>query len=136
MSFRLADLKKSVRKSKEGLQVTAARLEGRSAAFKIEFLLDRFGEHLGRSRRALEPEGEVLSWGGQARSLALRRGEVAKLLSLDRAEEAVLVRIGPRPTPADVCAVYNARAHSTLLRSARWIEIACAAARPALEQAA
>ena len=36
MSFPLADLKKSVRKAKDGYQVTPARSDGRAATFKIE----------------------------------------------------------------------------------------------------
>jgi hypothetical protein len=56
MSFRLADLKKSVRKGREGYQVTPARLEGRPAAFRIEFLLQQFEGHLGCPRRTLDPD--------------------------------------------------------------------------------
>jgi hypothetical protein len=207
MSFRLADLKKSVRKGKEGYQVTPARLEGRPAAFRIEFLLQQFEAHLGRPRRTLDPEilldfvgdarlgrallatlsqwyrmrprtfaealedggarllargitgpvdlrawlyGAVnrdgsgflapeeaaLFWQGQACALGAGRELLPKLMSLDRPEEAILVRTGPPPSAADVIAAYNARAHTTLLRSATDLALRCSAPRALLERAA
>jgi predicted nuclease of restriction endonuclease-like RecB superfamily len=207
MSFRLADLKKSVRKTKDGHHVIPSRLEGRGATFKIEFVLQQFEDHVGRPRRMLDPdmlldfvgdarlgrglvatlgqwyrmrartfaevledrgagllnhgiagpvdlraclyaavnrggkgyldpEGETLCWQGQARALGARRETLAKLMLLDRPEEAILVRTGPRPTAADVMAAYNARAHTTLLRSATDIMLECDAHPMRLERAA
>jgi hypothetical protein len=207
MSFRLSDLKKSVRKTKEGYQVTPARLEGRGAAFKIEFLLQQFEDHVGRPRRLMDPDllldfvgdarlgrgllatlaqwyrmrprtfPEVLADGGagllrhgiggpvdlrawlyaavnrdgagyldpesgavfwerQARALGERRETLPKLMSLDRPEEAVLVRTGPPPAAADVIAAYNARAHTTLLRSAAEVAVSCGAHPAVMEHAA
>lgn len=213
MSFRLADLKRSVRKGKEGYQVTPGRLEGRAAEFKIEFLLEQFEAHLGRPRRELDPavlldfvgdarEGrgllatlsqwyrvrprtleEVLMpryprgewkeafaergitdavslrawlyaavnhadpgflvperapdfWAGEAETLAVRPDDLPSLLVLDQGDEAVLVRTGPAPTAADVAAAYNARAHTTLLRSATDVTLYCAAAPDMLAEAA
>src|SRR3989442_2205446 len=75
MSFRLSDLKKSVRKGREGHQVSPARLEGRPAAFRIEFLLQQFEGHLGCPRRMLDPNS-VLEFVGDAR---LGRGLLATL---------------------------------------------------------
>src|SRR5438876_466556 len=75
MSFRLADLKKSVRKTKEGYQVTPTRLEGRPPAFKVQFLLQQFEGHLGCPRRLLEPDS-LLDFVGDAR---LGRGLLATL---------------------------------------------------------
>jgi hypothetical protein len=227
VSFRLADLKKSVRKGREGYQVTPARLEGRPAAFRIEFLLQQFEGHLGSPRRMLDPDSlldfvgdarlgrgllatlaqwyrmrprtfaEVLEdggerllghgiagpvdlraflyaaanqghhgflgpedaslfWQGQARTLGIRscRGEpgvrpgrtvppgrtpgspLQQLMLLDRSEEAILVRTGPAPRAADVMAAYNARAHTTLLRSATEVALRCDAPRGLLDRAA
>jgi hypothetical protein len=206
MSFRFADLKKTVRKTKEGLQVTPARLEGRAPAFRIEFLLQQFEGHLGCPRRMLDPDAlldfvgdarlgrgllatlaqwyrmrprtfaEVLAdggvglqehgiagpidlrawlytavnrgsgyldpaaegvfWQGQARALGVRREALQKLMLLDRPEEAVLVRTGPAPTAADGMAAYNARAHTTLLRSAARVTLRCGGPRAAMERAA
>src|SRR5437588_961693 len=75
MSFRLTDLKKTVRKGKEGYQVTPARLEGRRSAFRIEFLLQQFEGHLGCPRRMLDPDS-LLDFMGDAR---LGRGLLATL---------------------------------------------------------
>src|SRR5262249_39544954 len=75
MSFRLADLKKSVRKGKDGYQVTPARLEGRPPAYRIEFLLQQFEDHLGRPRRMLDPDS-LLEFVGDTR---LGRGLLATL---------------------------------------------------------
>jgi hypothetical protein len=213
MSFRLADLKKTVRKGKDGHAVTASRLEGRQAAFQIEFVLREFEAHLGQPRRTLDPEllldfvgdtrlgrgllatlsqwyrmrprtfTELLAvrypgeswrprletygitgpvelrawlyadvnlpgpgyldpenanfyWQSQARLLGLRPEEIRRLCAIDRPEEAVLVRTGPRPTAQDVMAAYNARAHTTLLRSAEEVHLRCAARSSLLEQAA
>jgi predicted nuclease of restriction endonuclease-like RecB superfamily len=207
MSFRLSDLKKSVRKGREGYQVTPARLEGRPAAFRIEFLLQQFEGHLGCPRRMLDPhsvlefvgdarlgrgllatlsqwyrvrprtfaevladggarlrehsiagpidlrgwlyaavnhsgsgyldpDSEALFWKSQSRALGFRGQDVQKLMLLDRPEEAVLVRTGPRPTVADVMAAYNARALTTLLRSAVEIELRGEATALSLERAA
>jgi hypothetical protein len=207
MSFRLTDLKKSVRKGKEGHQVTPARLEGRGAEFKIRFLLQQFEDHLGCPRRTmdpallldfvgdarlgrgllatlgqwyrmrprtfsevlkdnggrlpehgiagpvdlrawlyaavnrggkgyLDPEAEALFWQGQSRALGLRREELARLMLLDRPEEAILVRTGPPPSAADVIAAYNARAHTTLLRSATEVSLSCYGRPALLERAA
>ena len=55
MSFRLTDLKKSVRKGREGYQITPTCLEGRPVASRIEFLLQQFEGHLGCPRRMLDP---------------------------------------------------------------------------------
>jgi hypothetical protein len=211
MSFRLADLKRSVRKGKEGYQVTPSRLEGRRDAFRIEFLLQQFEGHRGRPRRELEPEtlldfvgdarlgrallatlaqwyrfrprrlDEVLADGGaglravgiadpvalraclyeavnrlrfgflepegagafwqrQAGALGLPTDKdpaalLTKLMRLDRAEEAVLVRTGPAPRAADVMAAYNARAHATLLRGSVEVAIRCVAPAERLRRA-
>ncbi len=212
MSFRLADLKKSVRKTREGHRITPARLEGRSSAFQVEWVLSHFEEHLRRPRRELEPdalldflgdarlgrgllatlaqwyrvrprsfaevlgpshpegrwetpfsehgltgpvalrawlyaavnesaggyldpEGAAFFWEHRARALGLRRAELEQLTVLDRPEEAVLVRTGPRPRAADVMSAYNARAHTTLLRSARELHLRCDAG-PALIRSA
>jgi hypothetical protein len=212
MSFRLADLKRSVRKSREGYRVTPARLEGRSAEFQIQFVLEQFEDHLGRPRRELDPAvlldfvgdsrlgrgllaalsqwyrmrprtfaevldpacagdwrarfqgagiagpvelrawlfsgvnrtgngyldpaGETPFWEAKARALGIRRDDLVQLMLLDRTEEAVLVRTGPRPVPADVMAAYNARAHTTLLRSAVQVSLRSDAPPSLLECAA
>lgn len=213
MSFRLSDLKKSVRKTKDGHGITPAKLDGRSSAFQIDWVLSHFEEHLGRPRRELEPDalldflgdarlgrgilatlaqwyrmrartfaevvqpkhpdggwetrfaehgiagpvelrawlyaavnevgsgyldpdGAVFFWEAQARALGVRRAELEALTVVDRPEEAVLVRTGPKPHALDVMAAYNARAHTTLLRSAREIQIRCSAASSVVEQAA
>jgi hypothetical protein len=213
MSFRLTDLKKTVRKTRDGYGVTATRLEGRQAAFQIEFVLREFEAHLGQPRRTLDPEllldfvgdarlgrgllatlsqwyrmrprtfAEVLErscpgqswrarletygitgpvelrawlyadvnlpgpgyldpenshffWQSQPRLLGLRAEEIRQLAALDRPEEAILVRTGPRPSAADVMAAYNGRAHTTLLRSAEEVILRCAAPRSLLERAA
>lgn len=207
MSFRLSDLKKSVRIGRDGYQVTPARLEGRPALFRIEFLLQQFEGHLGCPRRMLDPhsllefvgdhrlgrgllatlsqwyrvrprtfpelledggarlreagingpidlrawlyaavnrtapgyldpESEALFWQRQARAFGYRRQDLQKLMLLDRPEEAVLVRTGPPPTTADVMAAYNARAHTTLLRSAMEISLVCNADSSLIERAA
>src|SRR5438132_13994632 len=75
MSFRLSDLKKSVRKGRKGYQVTPARLEGRPASFRIEFLLQQFEGHLGCPRRMLDPNS-LLEFVGDHR---LGRGLLATL---------------------------------------------------------
>lgn len=227
MSFRLTDLKKSVRKGKDGYQVTPSRLEGRQQLYRIEFLLEQFEQHLGQPRKNLDPaalldfvgdsrlgrgllatltqwyrmrsrtfaevlatreagkrsrggEGEpagkgcgerlqhladlgiacppdlrawlysavnrggdgflspaddALFWKIQARALGIRREDLELMLLLDRTEEAILVRTGPRPTAADVAAAYNARALTTLIRSCREITLRCEAGRAAGETA-
>src|SRR5947207_911080 len=75
MSFRLTDLKKTVRKGQDGYRVTPARLEGRRSAFRIEFLLQQFEGHLGCPRRLLDPDS-LLDFMGDAR---LGRGLLATL---------------------------------------------------------
>src|SRR3989442_8861317 len=75
MSFRLTDLKKTVRKGKDGYQVTPARLEGRRPGFRIEFMLQQFEGHLGCPRRLLGPDS-LLDFMGDAR---LGRGLLATL---------------------------------------------------------
>ncbi len=227
MSFRLVDLKKTVRKGKDGYQVTPARLEGRQEQYRIEFLLGQFEQHLGQPRKNLDPavlldfvgdarigrgllatlsqwyrmrprtftevltapgpekrargrgdiagdkssderlrhlaelgiEGpadlrawlyaavnrggggflapadETLFWKIQARALGIGREELELMMLLDRTEEAVLVRTGPRPTAADVIAAYNARAHTTLLRSCAELTLRCDGRREALATA-
>lgn len=213
MSFRLADLKKSVRKGREGYQVNPARLESRQHLFQIEFVLQQFEQHLGRPRRDLDPDmlldfvgdsrlgrgllatlsqwyrmrartfpelldsrkddgrryarllehgvagpvelrawlygaanlegcgyldptGDEAYWRNRTRALGLRREALELLALLDRPEEAVLVRTGPRPHATDVVAAYNARAHSTLLRSAVELTLVCGGAASVLRQAA
>ena len=207
MSFRLSDLKKSVRKGREGYQVSPARLEGRPAAARLEFLLQQFEGHLGCPRRMLDPHNvlefvgdarlgrgllatlsqwyrmrprtfaevladggarlrehgiagpidlrawlhaavnrggsgyldpdrEALFWKSQSRALGFLGQDLQKLMLLDRPEEAVLVRTGPPPTAADVMAAYNARALTTLLRSAVEVELRCRAPARSLERAA
>lgn len=213
MSFRLGDLKKSVRKGRDGYQVTPGRLESRQHLFQVEFVLQQFEQHLGRPRRELDPDvlmdfvgdsrlgrgllatlsqwyrmrartfPELLDarqdggrryarllehgisgpvelrawlyraanveadgfvdppldapyWKGRTRALALRREALVALSLLDRPEEAVLVRTGPRPTAADVLSAYNARALTTLLRSAEEVTLTCSGALSALQQAA
>jgi predicted nuclease of restriction endonuclease-like RecB superfamily len=208
MSFRLADLKKSVRKSGDGHRITPALLDGRQSTFQIEFVLQQFEGHLGKQRRLLDPDllldfvgdarlgrgllatlaqwyrmrartfPEVLGaepaarlaergiavpmdlrawlyaavnrggkgyldpeaapvfWQSEARALGLKAKELSPLTLLDRAEEAVLVRTGPRPTAEDVMAAYNARAHTTLLRSATEITLRCGAGSALIRRAA
>ncbi|MGV3722769.1 MAG: hypothetical protein ACO1SX_17840 [Actinomycetota bacterium] len=213
MSFRLGDLKKSVRKGRDGYQVTPGRLESRQHLFQVEFVLQQFEQHLGRPRRELDPDvlmdfvgdsrlgrgllatlsqwyrmrartfPELLDarqdggrryarllehgisgpvelrawlyraanleadgfvdppvdepyWKSRTRALALRREALAALSLLDRPEEAVLVRTGPRPPAADVVAAYNARAHTTLLRSAAEVTLTCAGPTSTLTEAA
>jgi hypothetical protein len=213
MSFRLADLKKTVRKGRDGHQVSPARLDSRGDAFKIEFLLQQFEQHLGRPRRNLDPDAlldfvgdarlgrglmatlsqwyrtrartfpEVLGtgpdelrrqarliargivgpvdlrawlygavnqpgdgyldpdraplfWQAQVRALGIRQDALIALTLLDRAEEAILVRTGPRPSAADVMAAYNARAHSTLVRSASEVVLTCGAPGLVVDRAA
>jgi hypothetical protein len=84
----------------------------------------------------LDPEAATLFWQAQSRALGFRRDDLQKLTLLDQPEEAVLVRAGPPPAAADVMAAYNARAQTTLLRSAREIRIHCETPAPALERAA
>ena len=213
MSFRLGDLKKSVRKGREGYQVTPARLESRQHLFQIEFVLQQFEQHLGKPRRDLDPDmlldfvgdsrlgrgllaalsqwyrmrartfpelldsrkdegrryarllehgvggpvelrawlygaanlegtgyldpnGEEPYWRNRTRALGLRREALELLSLLDRPEEAVLVRTGPRPHAADVVGAYNARAHSTLLRSAAEVTLLCGGANHLVRRAA
>ncbi len=207
MSFRFSDLKKTVRKTKDGYQVAPVRLEGRPPAFKIEFLLQQFEGHIGCARRLLDPdslldfigdarlgrgllatlaqwyrmrgrifaevlpdggaglrergiagpidlrawlytavnrggkgyldpEAEALFWPSQARALGARREMLQTLMLLDRPDEAVLVRTGPAPAAADVMMAYNARAHTTLLRSATEVTLHGDAPAPLLARAA
>ncbi|MCC2668895.1 MAG: hypothetical protein K0Q72_1366, partial [Armatimonadetes bacterium] len=213
MSFRLGDLKKSVRKGREGYQVSPARLESRQHRFQVEFVLQQFEQHLGRPRRELDPdvlldfvgdsrlgrgllatlaqwyrmrartfpelldarkdEGRRVArllehgisgpvelrawlyraanqesagyvdpptdepyWRARTRTLGLRREALEALSLLDRPEEAVLVRTGPRPSAADVIAAYNARAHTTLLRSAAEVTLTCRGSLAVLQRAA
>ena len=84
----------------------------------------------------LDPDGAVFFWEAQARALGVRRAELEALTVLDRPEESVLVRTGPRPHALDVMAAYNARAHTTLLRSARHVHLRCAAGSATMEKAA
>ena len=60
------------------------------------------------------------------RRLRLRRGELDRLLHLDAAENAILVRIGPDhpPEPTEVMSYYNFDALDTLLRRAEQIDLA------------
>lgn len=213
MSFRLSDLKKSVRKTRDGYRVSPARLAERSDAYRIRFVLDQFEAHLGRPRRELDPDlildfigdarlgrgllatlsqwyrmrphtfAEVLDdaypdgigrarlaehdltsplglrawlyaavnrrgngfldpdaaglfWSATARVLGIRREHLERLTLLDRPEEAILVRVGPVPSAADVMAAYNARAQTTLLRSAGEVTVRCAGPRSLVERAA
>jgi hypothetical protein len=213
VSFRIADLKKSVRKGREGYLVTPARLESRQHLFQIEFVLQQFEEHLGRPRRDLDPDmlldfigdarlgrgllatlsqwyrmrartfpevldsskddgrrytrllehgvggpvelrawlysaanlegsgyldptSEEVYWRNRTQALGLRREALELLSLLDRPEEAVLVRTGPRPHATDVVAAYNARAHSTLLRSAAEVTLLCGGSTALIRQAA
>jgi len=208
MSFRLADLKKSVRKSWEGYRVTVGRLEGRWPLFRIEFVLQQMDDHLGQPRRCLDPAALVdflgdtrlgrgviaslaqwyrvrplrfseisggrgndrltsqgitgpvdlrawlfgaancegggfldpvasdLFWARQARRLGVDQKMLSRMMILDRPEEAILARTGPRPAAADVMAAYNARAHTTLLRCAAQITLHSQAPRSVLERAA
>jgi predicted nuclease of restriction endonuclease-like RecB superfamily len=209
MSFRLADLKKSVRKGRDGHVITPVALEGRSAAFRVGFVLEQLEDHLGKPRKLLDPQvllefvgdarlgrallatlaqwyrtrpltfPEVLGegawrerfealelrtpvelrawlyaainseadgyldpdvrsafWGIRARSLGVRREDLYRLTLLDRPDEAVLVRTGPRPSGADVLAAYNARAHTTLLRSAVEVALRCDTAPGTIDAAA
>jgi hypothetical protein len=206
-------LKKSVRKGRDGHQVTPGRLESRQHLFQVEFVLQQFEQHLGRPRRELDPDvlmdfvgdsrlgrgllatlsqwyrmrartfPELLDarqdggrryarllehgisgpvelrawlyraanleangfvdppvdepyWKSRTRTLALRQEALATLSLLDRPEEAVLVRTGPRPPAADVLAAYNARAHTTLLRSAAEVTLTCAGPVAVLTEAA
>ena len=64
------------------------------------------------------------------RRLRLRRGELDRLLHLDAAENAVLVRVGPSqpPEPREVMDYYNFDALDTLLRRAEQIDLALAGA--------
>jgi hypothetical protein len=75
VSFRLVDLKKSVRKGRDGHQVTPTRLDGRPASFRVEFLLQQFEGHLGCPRRMLDPHS-LLEFVGDHR---LGRGLLATL---------------------------------------------------------
>src|SRR5919198_5436750 len=91
MSFRLNDLKKSVRKGKEGYLVAPVRLEGRPAAFKIEFLLQQFEGHLGCPRRLLDPDA-LLDFVGDAR---LGRGLLATLAQWYRMRARTFAEVLP-----------------------------------------
>lgn len=204
MSFPLSDLKKHVRKTKDGHQVTPTRLETRQHAFQVEFVLQQFDQHIGQPRHTLDPDtllhfigdpkmgrgllstltqwyrvrprtfAEVLGrepkgrlcqerlavkgissamelrswlfdsinragdgfldpdnaelfWRLQARILGVQPEGLRKLARLDRPEEAILVRTGPRPEAQSVMATYTARAHTTLLRSAHEVTLRCGA---------
>ena len=50
-------------------------------------------------------------------------GEIEQALWLDAPDQAVLVRVGPTPTPESVRALYNARVLETLLRSAEVVHL-------------
>lgn len=56
-------------------------------------------------------------------TLALRRGELERLLYLDAAEHAILTRVGDPPTPLDVAAQYNLGVLLTLLRHAERVDL-------------
>ena len=60
------------------------------------------------------------------RKLRLRAGELERLLSLDAAEHAVLIRVGDEPRPEDVVAQYNFGVLDTLLRQAERVELSLA----------
>ena len=76
----------------------------------------RCGGFLGRVERD-DVHGELEGM------LALRRGELEKLLYLDAAEHAILTRVGDPPTPLDVAAQYNLSVLLTLLRHAERVDL-------------
>ena len=76
----------------------------------------RCGGFLGRIERD-DVHGEL------EETLALRRGELERLLYLDAAEHAILTRVGEPPTPLDVAAQYNLGVLLTLLRHAERVEL-------------
>jgi hypothetical protein len=55
--------------------------------------------------------------------LALKPGELERLLYLDADEHAILVRVGPQPRPEDVVADYNLGLLLALLRHAELVEL-------------
>jgi hypothetical protein len=59
----------------------------------------------------------------QERELALRAGELERLLYLDSDEHAVLGRVGEPPRPDDVVAQHNVGVLTTLLRHAELVEL-------------
>src|SRR6188472_500322 len=91
MSFRLNDLKKSVRKGKDGHQISPSRLEGRPHSFRIEFLLQQFEGHLGCPRRLLDPDA-LLDFVGDAR---LGRGLLATLAQWYRVRPRTFAEVLP-----------------------------------------
>src|SRR5439155_16751446 len=109
----------------EALPDGGARLQEHGIAGPIDLRAWLFTA-VNRGSGYLDPVAEALFWQGQARALGVRREALQKLMGLDRSEEAVLVRTGPAPTAADVMAAYNARAHTTLLRSAARVTLRCA----------
>lgn len=76
----------------------------------------RCGGFLGRLERH-DVHGELEA------TLALRAGELARLLYLDAAEHAILTRVGEAPTPLDVAAQYNLGLVLTLLRQAERVDL-------------
>src|SRR5215216_6247848 len=62
--------------------------------------------------------------------LALRPGELERLLDLDSEERAVLMRVGAEAKPADVVAQYNFGVLESLLRHAAWIQLRLSEATP------
>ena len=83
-------------------------------------LYDRVNERedgfLGLGRRAA-------AFADLERELRLRAGELERLLTLDAAEHAILIRVGDEPRPADVIAQYNFGVLDTLLRQAERVEL-------------
>lgn len=59
--------------------------------------------------------------------------EVEQLLWLDAPDQAVLVRVGPTPTAAEVLALFNLRTLETLLRNARVARLALRGERGVVE---
>lgn len=95
MSFRLADLKKSVRKAKHGYQVTPVRLVGRPHLFKVEFVLQQLEQHVGCPRRQLDP-ATLLDFIGDGR---LGRGLLATMTQWYRVRPRTFTEVFENRSP-------------------------------------
>ena len=60
--------------------------------------------------------------------LGLEIEQIETLIALDTPEQAILIRIGPRPTPADVIARFNYHTVAAVLASAPEVHLSLAAA--------
>lgn len=86
----------------------------------------RLAGFAGRERRA-----EFLA--EAARDLGLDAGQMDSLIALDAPEQAILVRTGPRPSPADVIVRYNYAVTAAVLAQASLVRVNLARTLPAAD---